>query len=210
MTTESQSTPVIGRNEPCPCRSGKKYKRCCGIDAAPKITPPKDPASTMPFDPGAMGNMDPQVMLQFSQALQRLPKGQLQKLQNLMQRAMSGKDVGPEAADFEKSLPVDFQNLIHSFQMPNGMGGAGMDMSALGGLGGGMPALDAPAETMTEEQARELVAKAAAAGKISSDQAASLLGSTEGESADQTQENDSSGQGKFGKFWKNIAGKKTS
>jgi uncharacterized protein YecA (UPF0149 family) len=22
--------PVVGRNEPCPCGSGKKYKRCCG------------------------------------------------------------------------------------------------------------------------------------------------------------------------------------
>jgi len=21
---------VVGRNEPCPCGSGKKYKRCCG------------------------------------------------------------------------------------------------------------------------------------------------------------------------------------
>ena len=20
----------VGRNEPCPCRSGKKYKHCCG------------------------------------------------------------------------------------------------------------------------------------------------------------------------------------
>ena len=24
------SKPRIGRNEPCPCASGKKYKRCCG------------------------------------------------------------------------------------------------------------------------------------------------------------------------------------
>ena len=24
----------IGRNEPCPCGSGKKYKKCCGRDAA--------------------------------------------------------------------------------------------------------------------------------------------------------------------------------
>lgn len=24
------ATPKIGRNEPCPCGSGKKYKRCCG------------------------------------------------------------------------------------------------------------------------------------------------------------------------------------
>ena len=25
-----RSAPAIGRNEPCPCGSGKKYKRCCG------------------------------------------------------------------------------------------------------------------------------------------------------------------------------------
>ena len=24
------ATPKIGRNEPCPCGSGKKYKNCCG------------------------------------------------------------------------------------------------------------------------------------------------------------------------------------
>ena len=22
--------PKVGRNDPCPCGSGKKYKRCCG------------------------------------------------------------------------------------------------------------------------------------------------------------------------------------
>jgi uncharacterized protein len=25
-----QRTPKVGRNDPCPCGSGKKYKRCCG------------------------------------------------------------------------------------------------------------------------------------------------------------------------------------
>ena len=25
-----RSTPKIGRNDPCPCNSGKKYKACCG------------------------------------------------------------------------------------------------------------------------------------------------------------------------------------
>jgi uncharacterized protein len=25
-----QGTPKIGRNDPCPCGSGKKYKKCCG------------------------------------------------------------------------------------------------------------------------------------------------------------------------------------
>ncbi|MFY9375772.1 MAG: SEC-C metal-binding domain-containing protein [Kiritimatiellia bacterium] len=23
----------MGRNDPCPCGSGKKYKKCCGRDA---------------------------------------------------------------------------------------------------------------------------------------------------------------------------------
>ena len=27
---ESKRQPKVGRNEPCPCGSGKKYKRCCG------------------------------------------------------------------------------------------------------------------------------------------------------------------------------------
>jgi uncharacterized protein YecA (UPF0149 family) len=22
--------PMVGRNDPCPCGSGKKYKKCCG------------------------------------------------------------------------------------------------------------------------------------------------------------------------------------
>lgn len=29
-----QSRPQVGRNEPCPCGSGKKYKKCCGNHAA--------------------------------------------------------------------------------------------------------------------------------------------------------------------------------
>ena len=25
-----RKTPKVGRNDPCPCGSGKKYKHCCG------------------------------------------------------------------------------------------------------------------------------------------------------------------------------------
>ncbi|MDT7520794.1 SEC-C metal-binding domain-containing protein [Rhodoferax sp. TBRC 17660] len=25
--------PKVGRNEPCPCGSGKKFKKCCGAAA---------------------------------------------------------------------------------------------------------------------------------------------------------------------------------
>ena len=27
---ESAGAPKVGRNDPCPCGSGKKYKKCCG------------------------------------------------------------------------------------------------------------------------------------------------------------------------------------
>ena len=30
--TVVNSSPKVGRNEPCPCGSGKKYKNCCGKD----------------------------------------------------------------------------------------------------------------------------------------------------------------------------------
>lgn len=29
-TSQAKSTKVVGRNDPCPCGSGKKYKNCCG------------------------------------------------------------------------------------------------------------------------------------------------------------------------------------
>ncbi|MCA3041361.1 MAG: SEC-C domain-containing protein [Rhodocyclaceae bacterium] len=25
-------TPKVGRNDPCPCGSGQKFKKCCGKD----------------------------------------------------------------------------------------------------------------------------------------------------------------------------------
>lgn len=31
-TTPDRTAPKVGRNDPCPCGSGKKYKNCCGID----------------------------------------------------------------------------------------------------------------------------------------------------------------------------------
>jgi uncharacterized protein len=33
QTPYRRETPKVGRNDPCPCGSGKKYKRCCGQDA---------------------------------------------------------------------------------------------------------------------------------------------------------------------------------
>ena len=33
--TKSAPKPEVGRNSPCPCGSGQKYKRCCGVNAPP-------------------------------------------------------------------------------------------------------------------------------------------------------------------------------
>ena len=30
METYRREAPKVGRNDPCPCGSGKKYKKCCG------------------------------------------------------------------------------------------------------------------------------------------------------------------------------------
>jgi preprotein translocase subunit SecA len=33
VQTITRETPKVGRNDPCPCGSGKKYKKCCGVNA---------------------------------------------------------------------------------------------------------------------------------------------------------------------------------
>jgi uncharacterized protein len=35
MTTAPVSVPKVGRNDPCPCGSGKKFKKCCGAGGLP-------------------------------------------------------------------------------------------------------------------------------------------------------------------------------
>lgn len=193
------NTPSIGRNEPCPCGSGKKYKRCCGVGAAPKLTQPKTDPSQMPAMPPGMENMDPQMMAQAAQMLQRLPRGQLQRLQSIMQRAMAGKDVTKEAEEFQKTLPPDFQQMMTQFAMVAGQSGM------MGpGAGEGAPALGAPASSgaMTEEEARKIVEAAAKQGKLSDDQAKELL------QAEPSSESDEKSKG-IGKFWKNLTGKQS-
>ena len=191
---ENRMTPgtePVGRNEPCPCGSGKKYKRCHGVSAAPKLSEPRQipkmpqlPAGAPPgFSPD---QMDSAQMMQVAQMLQRLPKGQMQKLQSIMQRAMAGKDVTREAGDFEKTLPLDLQNMLHSMKLP-GMPEAGATPEATAMLSGPVTAAEleaasapASAPEMTPEQARALVEEAAREGKISREEADRLLANSAG------------------------------
>ena len=118
---ETQEFKNAGRNDPCPCGSNKKFKKCHGENTPwqgnVKAEAPADastegaaPAETMPqFDPS---KMDLNWLSTFSGAIQRLPKGQLQQLQALMQKAMIGKDVSRELEEFQRKLPPSFQEML--------------------------------------------------------------------------------------------------
>lgn len=128
---ETTQIPKVGRNEPCPCGSGKKYKRCHGPVEAPVASAPlaAAPSSTGGDAAGAMtgmggmpAGMDPKAMWEMAKVLRRLPKGQVIRLQGLVQQAMAGKDVSREAAELQASLPPDVQQLFlnMSAQAPTG------------------------------------------------------------------------------------------
>jgi hypothetical protein len=81
----TSSTPVarrkIGRNEPCPCGSGKKYKRCC-IDA-------KDRSPAGPSVITRDGDRGPaQQMVDYAQPLLDSTDGSLEETQRVLDLAM--------------------------------------------------------------------------------------------------------------------------
>lgn len=104
----------VGRNDPCPCGSAKKFKKCHGENQSwqghtkPETPAPEEDAGPA-FDPA---KMDLNWLAEFSSAIQRLPKGQLQQLQSLMQKAMSGKDVARELEELQRKLPSSVQELM--------------------------------------------------------------------------------------------------
>ena len=149
---ETQDFKNVGRNDPCPCGSGKKFKKCHGentpwagnvkvAEPAAEGTEHTEGANEMPaFDPA---KMDLNWLATFSGAIQRLPKGQLARLQSLMQKAMAGKDVARELEEFQRTLPPSFQEMLkNSPQLDEQM----------------QSATTAPGETttLTEEQKQKL------------------------------------------------------
>lgn len=103
----NEPTP-IARNEPCPCGSGAKYKRCCGKGAAPVLTIPKSTPS-----------VDPTTLAGVSSALKSLPKSQMKELQKLMKRGMAGEDISKEAQALEGQLPPEFLAMLGSLPEMN-------------------------------------------------------------------------------------------
>ncbi len=115
---ETDQFKNAGRNDPCPCGSGKKFKKCHAestpwqgnTPAVAEAAEGQEGAEAAPqFDPS---KMDLTWLAEFSSAIQRLPKGQLQQLQGLMQKAMSGKDVTRELEALQRKLPPSVQELL--------------------------------------------------------------------------------------------------
>lgn len=118
---ETQEFKNVGRNDPCPCNSGKKFKKCHGENTPWQGNQKAEEAPAEGTEVAAEGNAMPQFdpskmdltwLAEFSSAMQRLPKGQMQQLQALMQKAMSGKNVGRELEEFQRKLPSSFQELL--------------------------------------------------------------------------------------------------
>lgn len=184
----------LGRNEPCSCGSGKKFKRCCGKDAAPKLGVPMDMSKKLAkagfseqasalsgFDPS---QMDPQWLAEVQKMMQKMPRGQLQKMQSVMQKAMAGKDVSREAAELDQMMPPELIEMMKSGPMASLMTQTEAQAAAKD-------------QEMSVEQARQLVEEAAMRGEISSEEAQGLLAETKEVQA----------PGKFGQFWRKLSGK---
>ena len=91
----------IGRNDPCPCGSGKKYKKCCGsgmpdsniIEAAERFGQAKGSLSPSKL-PGDSNKRDPSEKLTFMESLGRpnLATAEIKRMEALME----GKSFGSE------------------------------------------------------------------------------------------------------------------
>ena len=146
----------VSRNQPCPCGSGKKYKRCCGKGAAPQLGTPKQAPPQLPE------GMDPNAIQQFQNMMKRMPKGQLAHLQSLAKRAMAGQDVSQEMA----KLGPQFGGGAMA-QMEEAMKGMDEEQMAKAAqqMGFAPPADSNDAETeMTPEKAQDLVRAAVESG----------------------------------------------
>lgn len=151
---ETEEFKNVGRNEPCPCGSGKKFKKCHGenapwqgnaqpISAAPTVEGEAPSDAPPAFDPS---KMDLNWLAEFSAAIQRLPKGQLQQLQAIMQKGMHGKDVSRELETLQKRLPPSVQELLRKSPQ--------LDAQLDAATGGASQAGEQPAELTEEQKAR--------------------------------------------------------
>src|SRR5690606_32545421 len=121
-------------------------------------------AGMVGFDPS---QMDPQMMMQMAQALQRLPRNQMNKLQSIMQRAMAAEDVSKEAAELERMLPPKFKQMMEQFQPQMAAG--------LSAMGGATPQTPHEVEELIAEEIGEQTTEDTAGADMSADSAREIV-----------------------------------
>ncbi|OGP79854.1 MAG: hypothetical protein A2Z40_00155 [Deltaproteobacteria bacterium RBG_19FT_COMBO_60_16] len=93
----------IGRNDPCPCGSGRKYKNCCLEGQGPGLSP-EGPAG---------------VFAEIRQALQGRQFSSLEEVQSFTDRFMRQRNQAP-MADFHGLSPDQMHRILHfPFDSPN-------------------------------------------------------------------------------------------
>ena len=126
----------------------------------------KSPFGLPQFDPS---KMDPQVLMQLSQLIQKLPADKLNRMQTLMHNMMAGHDVRREMEEFEQGLPAGFRDQLLGLMA--GQAGAispapMMEVEA---------EAEVPSEPMNMREARLTILRAVAAGKMMPEEAEKLL-----------------------------------
>jgi hypothetical protein len=132
------------------------------------------------FDPS---KMDPKVLMELSQLIQKLPAEQLSRMQTLMHNTMAGYDMKKEMEEFEKGLPPDFREKIIKILGPS-VTTSGSSYSEIQGMKDNVIDISPnPAESTTSEpseemdlhQARLTILKAVASGSMQPEEAEKLL-----------------------------------
>ena len=101
-----------GRNDPCPCGSGKKFKHCCGRPLAPAVAPAAAPITADPHEIGVLVGMVNAGHLEAAQArtsalLRVQPEaGMLWKILSVA-LLRQGKDALPALERAAELLPQD-------------------------------------------------------------------------------------------------------
>ena len=87
----SASGPQVSRNDPCPCGSGKKYKKCCmvAVGGAPAAAPARTPGGA-----GAEGQADVEEL--FRQAASEIRARRFEPALRLYRRVLR---IDPRNAD---------------------------------------------------------------------------------------------------------------
>lgn len=118
------------------------------------------------FDPS---KMDPKVLMEVSQLIQKLPPDQLSRMQGMMHNMMAGFDVSSEMENFEKSLPAEFRNKLSGLMGRT----TGMTQTAPSPVNGMLSAEEASPPHLHE--ARLTILKGVASGHVSPEDAEQLL-----------------------------------